>query len=172
VTWASSSAAVATISAAGLATGKGTGTASIAAALDGITGSTSIKVALPPAVTVTLVKPVLNKKHQVTEIVVTFSGGVDAMEAQETSLFRLVTAGKGNSFTAKNAAVIELSSAVYNAANDTVTLIPKKAFSLSKPVQLTINGTPPSGLLDSFGRFIDGNRDGQPGSNAVAVLRS
>jgi len=172
VTWASSNAAVATISAAGLATGKGTGAASIAAALDGITGSTAIKVTLPPPVTVTLVKQVLNKKHQVTEIVVTFSGGVNAMEAQETSMFRLVMAGKDHSFVAKNATVIKLSSAVYNGASDTITLIPKKAFSRSKPVQLTINGTPPSGLQDSFGRFIDGNRDGQPGSNAVAVLRS
>lgn len=172
VTWASSNAAVATISAAGLATGKGTGTTSIAAAVDGITGSTSIKIALPPPVTVSLVQPVLNEKHIVTEIVVTFSGGVNATEAQDPSTFRLVGAGKGNSFTAKNATVIALSSAVYNGANDTVTLIPKKAFSLSKPVQLTINGTPPSGLQDSLGRFIDGNHDGEPGSSAVVVLRS
>ncbi len=106
MTWASSNAAVATISAAGLATGKGIGTASIAAEVDGITGSTSIKVALPAPVTVTLVQPVLNKKHMVTEIVVTFSGGVNAMEAQDVSTFRLVKAGKGNSFTAKNATVI------------------------------------------------------------------
>ncbi len=28
----------------------------------------------------------------------------------------------------------------------------------------------PSGLEDSYGRLIDGNDDGQPGSNAVAIL--
>ena len=29
---------------------------------------------------------------------------------------------------------------------------------------------PPSGLQDGLGRLIDGNRDGQAGGNAVAVL--
>jgi hypothetical protein len=41
---------------------------------------------------------------------------------------------------------------------------------LRKPVRLTINGLPPSGLEDSQGRLIDGNQDGQPGSDAVAVI--
>jgi hypothetical protein len=63
-----------------------------------------------------------------------------------------------------------LVSAVYNAATDTVKLTPKRPFSLPRPVQLTIKGTPPGGLQDSFGRLIDGADNGQPGSNAVAVL--
>ena len=56
------------------------------------------------------------------------------------------------------------------AANDQVTLIPKQAFALTKPVQLQVDGLPPSGLEDSFGRLIDGDHSGQPGSNAVALL--
>jgi hypothetical protein len=51
-----------------------------------------------------------------------------------------------------------------------VTLTPRKPFALTKPVQLVVYGAPPSGLQDSLGRFIDGKHDGQPGSNAVAVL--
>ena len=121
--------------------------------------------------TLTQVQPVFNKKHLVTEILVTFSGAVDATEAQETGIYRLVTPGKHGSFTAKNAGSIKLRSAVYDAASDTVTLTPKKAFSLSKPVELTINGNPPSGLQDTFGRLIDGDDDGTPGGNAAAVLR-
>ena len=121
--------------------------------------------------TLTQVQPVFNKKHLVTEILVTFSGAVNATEAQETGIYRLVTPGKHGSFTAKNAGSIKLRSAVYNAASDTVTLTPKKAFSLSKPVELTINGTPPSGLQDTFGRLIDGDDNGTPGGNAAAVLR-
>jgi hypothetical protein len=52
-----------------------------------------------------------------------------------------------------------------------VTLTPKKAFALTKPVQLRVNGQPPSGLEDSAGRLIDGDHNGQPGGNAVALLR-
>jgi hypothetical protein len=125
----------------------------------------------PPLVTLTMVQPVFNKKHLVTEILATFSGAVDAPEAQETGIFRLITPGKHGSFTAKNAGNIKLRSAVYNAASDTVTLTPKKAFSLTKPVELTINGNPPSGLQDTFGRLIDGDDNGTPGGNAAAVLR-
>jgi hypothetical protein len=125
----------------------------------------------PSPTTLTLVQPVFNKKHLVTEILVTFSSAVNATEAQETGIYRLVTPGKRGSFTAKNAGSIKLRSAVYNATSDTVMLTPKKAFSLSKPVEVTINGNPPSGLEDTLGRFIDGDQNGTPGGIATAVLR-
>ena len=51
-----------------------------------------------------------------------------------------------------------------------MTLVPRKAFAFTRPVQLRVIGQPPSGLHDSGGRLIDGDRDGQPGGNAVAVL--
>jgi hypothetical protein len=51
-------------------------------------------------------------------------------------------------------------------------LAPKKPFQLSKPVELRVNGLAPSGLEDSIGRLIDGDHDGQPGGNAMVVLRS
>ena len=118
------------------------------------------------------VRTVFNKKHLVTQILVTFSGPVDATEAQNTGCYRLAVAGKKGSFTAKNAKVITLKSAALNAANHTVTLTPTKPFKLSKPVQLQVNGLAPSGLQDNVGRLIDGNHDGQPGGDAVAVLSS
>jgi hypothetical protein len=46
----------------------------------------------------------------------------------------------------------------------------RQAAHLSKTVQLRINGLSPSGLTDRLGRLIDGNRDGQAGGNAVALL--
>ena len=54
------------------------------------------------------VQVVTNKKHQVTEVLVSFSGAVNAAEAQDTALYQLVMAGKQGSFTAKNAQVIKL----------------------------------------------------------------
>ncbi len=115
------------------------------------------------------VRLVKNKKG-VTEILVGFSGALNAAEAQELGIYRLTTAGRGGSFTAKNAAVIKLKSATYDATTDTVALFPKKPFTLVKKVQLRVDGVAPSGLEDSLGRLIDGGHTGQAGSNAVAVL--
>lgn len=114
--------------------------------------------------TMTSVRPVTNKKHLVTQIIVSFSGPVNAAGADNLNIYRLATAGKKGSYTAKSATIIKLKSAVYNPASDSVTLTPKKAFALTKPVQLVVDGEPPSGLEDTLGRFINA------GSNAVAVL--
>jgi len=119
----------------------------------------------PPLVTLIHVQPQSNKKHLVTQILVTLSGPVNAAEAQTLATYRLATAGKKGSFTAKNAQVIKLKSANYNPVANVVTLTPKKPFALTKPVQLLVDGVPPSGLQDSYGRYIDG------GKNATAVLQ-
>ena len=43
---------------------------------------------LPPPVTLSTVQPVFNKKHLVSEILVTLSGAVSATEAKETGIYR------------------------------------------------------------------------------------
>ena len=67
----------------------------------------------PPVVTTTRVQEVLNKKHQLTEVIITFSGAVNSAEAGNTGIYRLATAGKHGSYTAKNAVVIMLKKASY-----------------------------------------------------------
>jgi streptogramin lyase len=123
-----------------------------------------------PLVTMTTIQVITNKKHQVTEILVTFSGALNPGEAGTTSEYKLITAGKRNSFTVKNAKPVAIGSAVYNAANDTVALTPAKKLVIKKPTQFTVMGTGTSGLEDSLGRLIDGNHDGQAGGNAVAIF--
>ena len=63
--------------------------------------------------------------------------------------------------------MIRLRSATYNAANDTVTLVPRKAFAVAKKPQLVVYG---QDLADTLGRPIDGADNGQSGSNATAIL--
>jgi hypothetical protein len=121
-------------------------------------------------VTVTGVHLIENRRHVVTQIVVEFSGPVNAAEADSVATYRLATAGKQGSFTAKNAGLLRLKLASYDGTS-VVTLTPRKAFALAKPVQLSIDGEAPAGLQDSQGQLIDGNHDGQPGGNAVAVIR-
>ena len=123
----------------------------------------------PLPVTLTSVQLVRNKRHLVTQILVSFSGAVNVTEANRVGTYRLATAGKKGSFDAKNAGIIKLKSAVATGAN-TVTLIPKKAFALSKTIQFRVNGLAPAGLQDDLGRLIDGDHDGQAGGNAIALL--
>ena len=94
-----------------------------------------------PPVTVIGVQDVENQRHQVTQILVDLSGPVNAAQAENVATFRLAEANSQGSFTARNSPVLRLRSAVFNPANDTVTLMPRKAFTLSRPVEVTINGT-------------------------------
>jgi plastocyanin len=149
-TWSSSDSSVATASnqpgSAGLVTGVARGTATLTASLDGMSGSTPITVTPsppPPPITVTAIRPTQNNRHLVTGITVEFSGSLSASLADDVAAYRLMRPGKNGSFAAKGARAIKLKSAVSDATLDQVTLKPKKAFSLSKPVRLTINGMPP-----------------------------
>jgi hypothetical protein len=93
----------------------------------------------PTPLTVTAVQEV-KKRHMLKEIVVDVSGAVNAAELNNVADYRLTMANRKGSFTAKNSRVVKVRSAVFNSANDTVTLIPAKAFALTKRVELTING--------------------------------
>jgi Putative Ig domain len=132
----------------------------------------TITVTAPPQpVILSKVQAKTNKKHLVTEILVTFSGAVNAAEAENLKgIYRLATPGKKGSYVAKNAGSIKLRSAIYAQATNTVALIPKKPFALTKKVQLEVIGLGPSGLHDSIGRLIDGDHNGTVGGNAIAIL--
>jgi plastocyanin len=179
VTWSSSNPAIARVSdaagTAGLVTTSAAGTATITASMDGLYGSTQFTVtapaaSAPPLVTVPSVQAMENKRHMVAEIIVHFSGPVNASEAQNTGMYRLTETGRNDSFIAKNATVVKLASATYNAALDEVILKPKRPFGLSNCVQVVIDGHQPGGLQDSFGRVINGNDDGAPGGDVVAMI--
>jgi hypothetical protein len=124
----------------------------------------------PPPVTLSGGRTISDRRKNVTQIVLRFSDLVNPVQAAKTTNYRLATAGKKGSFDAKGFKIIKLRSAAYSPSNKTVTLTLAKPLKISKTVQLRINGTSPSALSDVFGRLIDGNRDGQPGGNAIALL--
>jgi hypothetical protein len=113
---------------------------------------------------------VQNRKHLVTGIVVDFTGDLNASTAQSVADYALTTAGKKGVHKAAKGIQLALNPAAYDRALHEVTLTPSKPFALTNPVQLLVNGTPPSGLQDSSGRFIDGNDDGIGGDNGVFVI--
>ncbi len=124
----------------------------------------------PPLVTLESVHVVKNKKHLVQGIQVGFSGAVNASQAVSTAIYELINSTKGK-FVPLKKNMIKVKAAVYSAATGTVTLTLKKPLKLTKPLELVVQGTAPSGLQDSVGRLIDGNHDGQSGGNAVAVIK-
>ena len=57
------------------------------------------------------VQLVTNKKHMVTQILVGFSGGVNASEAQSTKTYELITANTAGSFIPTKKSLIKIKSA-------------------------------------------------------------
>jgi hypothetical protein len=178
VTWASSNPSVATVSnspaTAGLVTAISAGSAQISVSLDGMEASAPITVTVPstppPLVTVMTVHAVRAKRDQVAQITVGFSGPVDAPQAEDLAMYRLVLPGTRGRFQNRTAKVVKLRSAVYDASKNTVVLALRKPLTLTRPIQLTIDGEAPSGLADSQGRLIDGNGDGSAGGDATVLI--
>ena len=125
---------------------------------------------IPPLVTATALETTTSKKHLVIGMLVTFSGALNGGEANNVANYHLIMSGKKGVFSSRHSTLIKLSSAYYDSATSSVLLLARKGFSLSKPVELVINGQPPSGLQDSYGRYIDGARTGQTGSNVVSLI--
>ncbi|MDR3635617.1 MAG: Ig domain-containing protein, partial [Isosphaeraceae bacterium] len=102
--------------------------------------------------------------EQPTIFVLTFSTALNPTPAQNVSNYTLVPLVNGVAGTP-----IPLSSAVYNATNNTVTLTPTHNVYLYAQYQLTVNGTSPSGLTDTSGNFLAG-ASGQSGTNYVKAF--
>jgi cyclophilin family peptidyl-prolyl cis-trans isomerase len=123
-------------------------------------------------VTVTGASEVLNSKNQVAQIVIDFSGPLNASEAIQRCHYRLALPGKYGSYTVRSARVVLLKKPVYDATLYTVTITPGRPLALNSKAELAIRGNPPNGLRDSQGNLIDGNDDGHPGGNAYVFLSS
>jgi hypothetical protein len=117
-----------------------------------------------PIVTLIGVQESMNRKRRVTQVIITFSGPVNAALADSTGTFHLATPGRRGSYSARNAGTIALESAAYDSPSNTVVLTPSKPFTLTKPVELVVYASGPDGLQDSFGRYVNG------GTNAVAII--
>jgi len=102
---------------------------------------------------------------QPTSIVLTFSEPMDPIRAEALGNYTLVAPGHGHS------RVIPLKAARYNGAAQTVTLFPSQLLNLHRVYQITVNGMAPLGLTNTAGVLLDGQGNGQPGTNFVAMLR-
>ena len=147
-----------------------------AADFNTITATTKINVAPtppppPPLVTIRGVheqKLKLSRKKSVEVVVVSFSGALNAADAQELAAYQIAVPVKKSKAGAKpkQGAKVILSSAKYDPKAMTVTLTPRKPLP-TKSLQLSINTAL---TVDAQGRPVDGNRDGQPGGAFVTTF--
>jgi len=101
-----------------------------------------------------------------TTIVVTFSHAMDVALAESLASHRLDWLGDEG--CGKRVVVsIPIRSAVYDSATVSVTLKPTRRLPLHDTFWLRIRGKPPGGLKDAWGVFLDGARNGHPGSNGA-----
>jgi uncharacterized delta-60 repeat protein len=133
------------------------------------TAYSHINVALPPLVMVTSVHLEtvhLTKRKTATEIVIAFSGGLDSADADNLENYQLAAPGKGKK-SKTYSKHISLKSAMYSLVSGKLTLQVSGKLALSPAPLLRITA---AGILDSTGRPLDGNGDGQPGGDYVALL--
>lgn len=124
-----------------------------------------------PPVTPRDVTARLDSRGRVARVIIRFQGELDATRARRTAAYRLAYPDRSGRYDTPGATVIPLASVSYDARTFTVTLTPRQPVVLDRTVQLRVRAGGTSGLVDRSGRAIDGNRDGQPGGDLVALVR-
>jgi hypothetical protein len=116
------------------------------------------------------------KAKKETVLVFDLSGALNAVSADNAGAYALApvikvkATGKGKNrkpATTRLGAPVAPASAVYTATNNQVTLTPKAKLTATKPDELIVNGAL---ISDALGREIDGNDDGQPGGDYIAIV--
>ena len=105
-----------------------------------------------------------------TVLVLTFSEPMDAAQADNLANYRLVVAVPDHRPGVEDGRAIRVRRALYDAANQTVTLWPIRRLPLRRTFLLTVKGTPPGGLTNASGTFLDGAGTGQTGSDFMGIV--
>ncbi|MDR3636951.1 MAG: choice-of-anchor E domain-containing protein [Isosphaeraceae bacterium] len=91
----------------------------------------------PPSV-VSVVRYGVHREQ--TQLIVTFSGNVDPVQASNASNYQLLRRGANGQYSPTTASTIPIKQVIYNAETNTATIIPAHSFSFRTSVQLTIKG--------------------------------
>jgi hypothetical protein len=129
-------------------------------------------VGIAPPVTVSAVREVKGR-GAISSFILTFSAALTASTAQNPAGYWLDLAGKDHQFGTGDDRIVHFKKATYQASTNAVKLIPKGRVAANTYVELVVSGST-SGVhpTDVWGRPIDGNNDGSPGGNYVAVFGS
>jgi hypothetical protein len=95
---------------------------------------------------------------------------MDAAQADNLANYHLVVAVPDHRPGVEDGRANRIRRALYDAANQTVTLWPIRRLPLRRTFLLTVKGTPPGGLTNASGTFLDGAGTGQPGSDYMGIV--
>ena len=110
---------------------------------------------------------IAQKAKSTTKLLLQFSGALNAGAARNLGVYHLYQASRTKKGGTQYNKPVALASVSYNASTDTVTLRARSKLNLAKPEEIRITA---SQLPDVYGRPLDGNDDGQPGGDFVALL--
>jgi hypothetical protein len=97
-------------------------------------------------------------------LVLTFDEALNPGLADDVADYQLVVARR------KHRTTLAIRSVAYDSAMQTVTLTPARRLNRNQHYQLTIKGTGPTGVADTRGNLLDGQGNGQPGSDFVTTV--
>jgi hypothetical protein len=128
---------------------------------------------IPPDTTPPLVTNLsrFGARRQPTDILLLFDEAMSQTTVEDTANYTLVTAGADGRFNTRDDVRLPIDQATYQPASFGVVLRPRRRIPLGTRVQITVNGSTPTGVADVTGSLLDGVGDGLPGSNFVRVFR-
>jgi hypothetical protein len=125
---------------------------------------------VPPPVTVDLIR-VVSARGSIERIVIQFSDRVKRGTAQDPAAYWLILPGPDRELGTSDDRRVRIRVARYNGTSHTVKLDLNRAVSGRTNFAVVVSGSASgAGVIDVFGRPIDGDQDGQPGGNHVEVI--
>jgi uncharacterized membrane protein len=96
-----------------------------------------------------------------TTLVLTFDQALDPTTAQDAKDYRIV---------GREGRIIRIKSAVYDPTTLSVTLDPRQRINVHHGYELIVDGSASGGVTNAKGQLLDGEKDGQPGSDYRASI--
>jgi|GEM_PF-472102 len=104
-------------------------------------------------------------------LVVTFDHWMGPSSVGDSANFHLLQEmTRGSRGGPARTRVIPIRRVIYDPLAQTATLVLSRRLAPSSSYTLTINGTPPSGVKDIYGSYLDGLGDGDPGNNYTVTF--
>jgi hypothetical protein len=119
----------------------------------------------------------------ITSVVLTFNVALDPATAQNPDSYELIKkfrsdgsdgfGGFGGKEADSSNSHVPLESATYDAAANTVTLLPKNVFTLRQSFTVIVaRGKGPNAIMTAAGTALDGNSNGRPGDDAILRFKA
>lgn len=139
------------------------------------TGSAAINVNAPLVETTAPTVVSLSRTgfhRQTTRFTPTFSQPLNPTTAQAPANYSLWSPGRDGLFGTRDVVRIPLRLPIYDAIAQSVTLVPRsRTIPLRTFLRPSVKSTAPGGITNTAGLLLDGNRDGQPEGDYVALFQ-